>query len=93
METGVLEPTCSKCGGNLDRKTNGSARWCKACRAKYQLEYEATRKEMSGTQQFAAGVSAMREYLARNFRQYGSAGFSGHEIAETIMKVKGPASA
>lgn len=79
---------CSKCDGSLD--TSGTPHWCKACRAKYKREYDATVKEMTESRGYAAGVTAMRTYLAENFRQYGSAGFSGSEIADTIMQVKGP---
>lgn len=86
----MAEPTvCSKCDGALD--TEGYPRWCKKCRAAHRREYEATKKEMSESRGFAAGMSAMREYLATNFRQYGSAGsFTGYEIADTIMRAKGP---
>lgn len=80
---------CSKCTKPLD--TTGYPRWCLACRAKYKREYESARKEMTESRGFAAGISAMREYLAQNFRKYGSAGaFTGYEIAETIMRAKGP---
>lgn len=82
-------PICTKCESDLD--TTGYPLWCKACRAKHKREYEATRKEMTESRGFAAGVTAMREYLAVNFRQYGTAGsFTGLEIAQTIMSVRGP---
>jgi hypothetical protein len=45
---------------------------------------------MTESRGYATGVTAMRHYLAANFRQYGSAGFTGIEIADTIMRVKGP---
>jgi hypothetical protein len=79
---------CTRCGGQ--RTTSGYPLWCHACQAKRKREYEATKKEMSETRGFAAGVTAMRHYLAGHFRQYGPAGFTGTEIAATIMTVKGP---
>lgn len=83
------ETLCSKCSGELD--TTGYPKWCKACRASNKRDYEATKKEMAESRGFAAGVSAMRTYLAENFQQYGSSGsFTGMEIAATIMQVKGP---
>jgi hypothetical protein len=83
---------CSKCNGELDREgTEGTAHWCKGCRAKYQREYEATRKEIVRSKGFKEGVAAMREYLARNFRQYGTQGsFTGNEICGMILTCKGP---
>jgi len=81
---------CSKCQAPLDRE--GSPNWCKACRAKYQREYEGTKKQMNESKGFANGVSAMREYLAQRFAEYGTSGsFTGAEIAATIRTCKGPA--
>lgn len=83
---------CSRCKGELD--TTGSPRWCKKCRNDYQQDYQATRKAMTEGKGFAAGVQAMRQYLAENFRRYGSQGaFTGDEIAQTIINVKGPSPA
>lgn len=83
---------CSKCG--KPRDTTGYPLWCLSCRAKNKREYEATKKEMSETRGYATGITAMRYYLAEQFRRYGSAGsFTGNEIAETIMRVKGPPNA
>lgn len=80
---------CSKCDGVLD--TTGTPKWCRACRAKYKREYEATVKEMTESRGYAAGVSAMRDYLAQNFAKYGSCGsFSGYEISQTIKSVRFP---
>ena len=80
---------CSKCQGPLDGAAGQN--WCKACRAKYQREYEATRKQMTESHGFQAGVTAMRQYLVQRFSQYGTAGsFSGQEIAATIAQCKGP---
>src|SRR5262245_13535107 len=81
---------CSNCGNALD--TTGYPHWCKKCRAANKRQYEATRKEMTESRGFAAGVSAMRDYLMKNFGQYGTQGsFSGIEIAEIIRRCKGPA--
>ncbi len=81
--------TCSKCDKALD--TTGYPLWCRSCRAANKREYENTRREMQESRGYAAGVTAMRHYLAENFRRYGTAGsFSGVEIAATIMQVRGP---
>jgi hypothetical protein len=83
------EVKCAKCGESCEP---GSSRgWCKGCNAAYQREYERTKKEMTESRGYAAGVSAMRDYLIKNFDKYGSAGmFSGYEIADIIRRVKGP---
>jgi hypothetical protein len=84
-----MAPTCSKCSAPLD--TTGYPLWCLACRAKHKREYEATKKEMTESRSFAAGCTAMREYLAKRFAEYGAAGsFSGAEVAGYIMQAKGP---
>ena len=89
MATDTASKKCTKCDGPLD--TTSYPLWCLKCRAAHRREYEATKKEMSESRGFAAGMNAMREYLARNFRQYGSAGsFTGYEIADTILRAKGP---
>lgn len=81
---------CSKCEGALD--TTGYPLWCKSCRAKNKREYEATKKQMQETRGYAAGVSAMRAYLAAQFLKFGTAGsFSGVEISRIIEHCKGPA--
>jgi hypothetical protein len=80
---------CSKCNGLLD--TEGYPLWCKACRAKHKREYEATRKEMTESRGYAAGVAAMRDYLATRWSAYGTAGsFTGAEIAQVIRESRGP---
>lgn len=81
--------TCTKCTGPLD--TEGYPKWCKACRAKHRREYEATKKEMSETRGYAAGVSAMKGHLAGHFERLGSGSFSGYEVAALIRQSKGPA--
>jgi hypothetical protein len=81
--------TCSKCDGALD--TEGYPKWCKACRAKHRREYESTRKEMSESRGYAAGVSAMRLHLAGHFERLGAGSFAGYEIAALIRQARGPA--
>jgi hypothetical protein len=89
-ENGATVPqnSCSKCEKPLD--STGFPKWCMDCRAKYRREYDATKKEMAESRSFAAGMTAMREHLAKNFSQYGPAGFTGTEIARLILQVKGP---
>lgn len=81
-------PICSRCTEPLD--TTGSPTWCKACRAKYQREYKALRAEMTESRGFAAGVSAMRAYLAEQFAKLGAGGFTGSEVASLIRQSQGP---
>ena len=73
---------CAKCSEVLDTK----APWCKACRAKYQRDYQSTKGDLA----FASGAGAMREHLARHFERLGPGGFSGYEIAGLIRRVKTP---
>ena len=86
--------SCSKCSEPLDIAVKtGSAKWCNACRAKYQAEYKTLRDKMRGREGFADGVSAMRIYLAEAFEKYDPAiqSFSGPGIARIIRQVLGPA--
>jgi hypothetical protein len=78
------ELKCSKCEADLD--TDGTPRWCKSCRAKYQREYQATKKEMGESRGFAAGCSAMREFMVGYFRQFGNVRLSGFEVSEMARK-------
>ncbi len=88
-ETAVsVDLKCSRCESELD--TEGTPRWCKKCRAKYQREYQALRKEMGESRGFAAGCSAMREFMAEHFRTFGSARFSGVEVWDMIRKAGVP---
>ncbi len=75
---------CSRCELELD--TEGTPRWCKKCRAKYQREYQGLRKEMSETRGFAAGCSAMREFLADYFVKFGNVRISGIEASAMTRK-------
>ena len=83
------QPLCSKCGAELD--SEGYPKWCKACRKLHKAEWERTRKEMTESRGFAAGVSAMRSYLVKRFANYGTQGnFSGLEVAQIIRQCTGP---
>lgn len=81
---------CSKCENALDGV--GFPHWCKKCRATYRREYEALRKEMAETRGYAAGVSAMREFVAANFEAYRFPRiFTGQEIAHIVRTCAEPA--
>lgn len=82
---------CSKCGKNPRAEPNGTNPWCKECRAKYQREYQETKKEMAKGKGFAAGVAAMKECLAEEFDRLGSGMFSGYEVGYLIRQAPGPA--
>ncbi len=76
---------CSRtdCGKPLD--TSGSPPWCKACRAKYQRDYQSLRKEMSESRGYAAGVSAFRDHIVKKFEAIGtSANFTGSVAAQWV---------
>ncbi len=75
---------CSRC--ELDRDTEGSPPWCKACRAKYQREYQSLKKEMSETRGYAAGCSAMRDFMCGYFQQLGNVKLSGFEVSIMARK-------
>jgi hypothetical protein len=79
---------CSKCGN--PREADGYPKWCNGCRATYKREYEILRKEMTETRGYAAGVSAMRAYLAERFLQLASGHFDGREVARLISQATGP---
>jgi hypothetical protein len=79
---------CSRCEQELD--TEGSPRWCKKCRAKYQREYQALRKEMGESRGYAAGCSAMRAFLESYFAQFGNARISGFEASTMVRKAGVP---
>lgn len=76
---------------DAETASNGtSANWCKNCRARYQKEWQATRKEMSEARAFHRGAEAMRGLLADGFAELGYSNFSGYEIADTIRQAMGP---
>lgn len=84
----TAEAKCSKCDGLLD--TEGYPCWCKACRAKYKREYEATKRQMSESRGYCAGVTAEKNHLARAFEKLGSGMMSGYEAAMWIRGDEGP---
>jgi len=82
-EAAAETKTCSKCEATLD--TTGNPQWCKKCRAKNQREYERTRKEMAESRGFSAGVSAAKDFLAREFEgKIRGAMISGNEAARLV---------
>jgi len=71
------------CGKDLD--TSGYPLWCKACRSKHRNAYNATVKDMSESRGFAAGVSAAKDFLAREFEgKIRGAMISGNEAARLV---------
>src|SRR5580700_1160341 len=79
----------SKCTNELD--TTGSPTWCKACRAKYQRQYQDLRKQLSETRGFCAGVSAAKDFIANEFEHaIRGAMISGHEAARLVRVCRGP---
>lgn len=80
---------CSKCEKPLD--TSGYPKWCQACRNAYRTEYNRTRKEMSETRGFCAGVSSAKQFIAREFQtKVGGAQLTGHEAAGLVLRCNGP---
>jgi hypothetical protein len=57
---------CSRCEKPLD--TGGSPRWCKACRAAYQREYQILQSDIAKGKGFSAGAEAMRGTLIDKLR-------------------------
>lgn len=85
----VEEKTCSRCEAPLD--TTGNPQWCKKCRAANQREYMRTRKDMAESRGFAAGVSAAKDFIAREFEgAIRGANVSGFEAARLVRACKGP---
>ena len=79
-----LEAKCSKCeSGKVEDEHY--PRWCKTCRAKWQREYQALRKDLSETRGYAAGVSAFREHIVKKFEAIGTtATFNGAVAAQWV---------
>lgn len=75
-----------RCENMLD--TEGSPKWCKKCRAKYQREYQALQPELAEKRGHARGVTALRTYLVGEFERLGSGTFNGYEIAELIRQAQ-----
>ena len=79
---------CSKCKKPLD--TDGTPKWCKACRAEYQRTYNATKEGRAEAKGFAKGVSAMRKIFVDNWFELGSSKFNGYEIAHVAQNCVAP---
>jgi hypothetical protein len=77
---------CRKCGKELD--TQNPEKWCKACRAAYQREYNATKEGRA----FLRGVKAMQRTIVGEFGRPGIANvvFSGADVAFRIAQMPGP---
>jgi hypothetical protein len=56
-----MESVCGKCGAEMDAP--GKPRWCKACRAKYQKEYQLRRAHEERSEGFTEGATAMKAML------------------------------
>ena len=78
--------TCRKCSKPLD--TQNPEKWCKACRASYQREYNATKEGRA----FRRGVLAMGRCIAGEFGRPGIANvvFSGGDVAARVARMPGP---
>jgi hypothetical protein len=83
---------CSKCGGELDSTvTEGSAKWCKACRNKYQKDYLKTREMLSEQAAFTRGADAMRaKLLTEMSRQNPSGLVMISEVSHWISRTERP---
>ena len=86
-ETGET-PSCSRCEKPLD--TTGYPKWCKACRAKNQREYQRTLKDMGESRGYAAGLSAMRSFIGDELAARGTMRLPCHELARWVRNCKGP---
>ena len=79
---------CTKCGENP--KVTGES-WCQPCRtedARKRRESQEWRTERRG---ILRGMKAMRDEIARYFRQYGGRPFMGAEVAGAVEIIPGPA--
>lgn len=89
-----MEPlTCTKDGcqdPRADQDPEATNRHCRKHRAEAQRAYQATKLEQQNGKGFGKGVQAMRELLAEQFGEQGSASFSGYEIAALIAQCPGP---
>lgn len=75
-----------RCANVLD--TEGSPKWCKKCRAKYQREYQALQPELAEKRGYGRGVQQLRNFLVLEFERLGSGAFTGYEIAELIRQAQ-----
>lgn len=81
---------CTKCGVNPQAWPESSNHWCTECDAVRKVEWAQAREERAVAQGFAAGVSAMRYAVAGRFRAFGTAHFSGAEIAAKVEQLEAP---
>lgn len=79
---------CSKCSGPLD--TDRYPRWCRKCKAQYQREYQALKRDMTESRGYADGVADMRAHLAQKFEGLGGGTFSGTDAAQWVRNEAGP---
>lgn len=80
---------CSKCNEELD--TEGTPKWCKACRAKYQKEYQATKEGKAEAAGFALGAEAMRQEVVNSFAKVPAGGLMmAGEIAAYVAGLPAP---
>jgi len=84
---------CSKDGCENPRAQPGSTMpWCKEHRAEYLKAYEKTQEWRDERRGIVRGIQAMREEIARYFRQWGGARpFQGPEVASIVEGLPGPA--
>lgn len=80
--------TCSRCPAVLD--TEGSPKWCKACRTQYQKDHKATKQEMAEAKAFADGCVATKNALANAFMAHPIGMFYGAEAAKYCANFKSP---
>lgn len=80
-------PLCAKCQTNEAT----SQTWCKACRAKYQREYEDTKEDKAFRRGFQAGVEAQRtDYVDRWLWFPGDALVSCADVAKNLNEAPRP---
>lgn len=84
----TTQEKCSKCNEDLD--TEGTPKWCKSCRAKYQREYNATKEGKAEAAGYARGVREMKGVLCGEFARLAMGQFTGFEVAGLIDRAPGP---
>lgn len=83
---------CSKCGVHPRADVDSSNPWCLECKAAYQAEYRASLDWRAERRGLIRGIQAMREEIARYFRQWsGARPFMGPEVAQIVEGLPGPA--
>lgn len=84
----VDDSKCNKCKGILD--TDGYPLWCKACRATYKREYNATLSNRDRAVGFHQGIDADRDMLGLEFARLGRAVFNGAQVVFIICQSPRP---